>query len=79
MARLKGVEDKPPLIARVAFLLARRSLGRVPRPLRIRALAPHLVAGFGQMERAEAKSRSVPPSLVKLAQVRVATRVGCPF
>lgn len=79
MARLKGVEEKPPLLARVAFFMARRALGRVPRPLRIRALAPHVLTGYGQMETAQGKSRSVPLHLVKLAQVRVATRVGCPF
>lgn len=79
MARLKGVEEKPPFLVRVAFFFARRALGRVPRPLRIRALAPHLVTGYGQMETAQGKSRSVPPALVKLAQVRVASRVGCPF
>lgn len=79
MARLTGVERGGGLLARLAFFLTRRRLGRVPRPLRIVALHPRLLMGYGQMELAQDKAASLPPALKKLAQVRVAMRVGCPF
>lgn len=79
MARLAGVEKEPSLLARIAFRLARRRLGRVPRPLRLHALSSSLLLGFGQMERAQEKSRRLPESLTSLGQIRVAMRVGCPF
>lgn len=79
MARVAGVEKNPSLLARIVFRLARRSVGRVPRPLRLHALSSSLLMGYGQMERAQEKSQRLPKSLTRLGQVRVAMRVGCPF
>lgn len=79
MARIIGVEERPSLLARIAFFLCRRELGRVTRPLRIHALASRLLVGYGQMEEAQRKSRRLPAALKRLGQVRVAMRVGCPF
>ena len=79
MARIPGVEGGGGPMARLIFFLVRRRLGRVPRPLRIVALHPELLMGYGQMERAQERARRVPLPLKRLAQVRVAMRVGCPF
>ena len=79
MARLEGAGQQPSLLARAAFFAARRRLGRVPRPLRIQALAPRVLTGSGQMEMAQGKMDRMPAPLVRLGQLRVATHVGCPF
>lgn len=79
MARLMGIERGGSLLARIIFFFTRRRVGHVPRPVRIRALRPRLLMGYGQMELAHEKSNRVPPALKKLGQVRVAMRVGCPF
>jgi hypothetical protein len=78
MARLRGVERKPSLLVRLVFFLARRRLGHVPRPLRIRALRPGLLVAGSMMDLAS-EPRTLRGPVVKLAQVRVAMRVGCPF
>lgn len=79
MPRLIGVEKPGPSLAAVVFAVVRRRLGRVVRPLRIHALSPANLRGYALMESAQESARSVPPALRKLAQVRVATRIGCPF
>lgn len=79
MARIKGVESGGGLLARFVFWASRRRTGRVLRPLRILALHPRLLAGYGPMELAQQAAKALPKSLVGLAQVRVAMRVGCPF
>lgn len=79
MARIPGVERGGGLLARFVFWATRRKVGRVIRPVRIFALRPRLLWGYGQMELAQEASRTLPPGLVPLAQVRVAMRVGCPF
>ena len=79
MARIPGVERGGGPLTRLIFLLVRRRLGRVPRPLRIAALQPRVLLGHGLMEQAQEKAREVASSVKRLAQVRVAMRVGCPF
>ncbi len=79
MARLQGIQKAGSLLTRLVFFLVRRRLGRVPRPLRIHALAPRILTGYGQMEMAQEKARRVSAELKKLGQVRIAMRVGCPF
>lgn len=79
MARLPGVTEGGSWLTRLIFHFVRRRLGRVPRPLRIRALAPPILRGYVRMEAAQEKAGSVAPALKKLAQVRTAMRVGCPF
>jgi len=64
---------------RVAYALARRTVGRVPEPLTILAHHPRLLRGFGHMEMAQKAARSVPAPLKILGQIRVAMRIGCPF
>ncbi len=79
MARLEGV-DRPGLsFARLVFFMVRRKIGRVVRPIRLHALSPRNLRGYAMMEGAQESANGVPRQLKKLAQVRVATRVGCPF
>ncbi|HEY3244654.1 MAG TPA: hypothetical protein VGM03_15035, partial [Phycisphaerae bacterium] len=66
-------------LARLAFFLTRRKLGRVVKPVRIYALHSRLLRGYAQMELAQAAAQRVPGRIKSLASVRVALRVGCPF
>jgi len=79
MARIDGVESGGSLLARVAFFLTRRKIGRVVKPVRIHALHTRLLSGYGQMELAQEKASLLPSGLKSLACVRVAQRIGCPF
>ena len=79
MARITGVEEGGSLLARLAFWMSRRKLGRVIRPLRVHALHGRLLAGYGGMEQAPAKADLLPADTKTLANVLVAMRVGCPF
>ena len=79
MARVSGVEKPGASFAAVVFAMVRRKLGRVVRPLRVHALSPASLRGYALMEGAQESARAVPVDLRKLAQVRTALRVGCPF
>lgn len=79
MARISGVEDPGLSIAALVFAAVKRKLGKVVRPLRIHALSPGVLRGYAFMESGQERATSVPRGLKKLAQVRVAMRVGCPF
>jgi hypothetical protein len=79
MARIAGAAEGPGLLGRFIFRAVRKRLGRVPVPLRIAALQPPLLVGVGLMESGQQKASALPVALKRLAQVRVATRVGCPF
>ncbi len=79
MARIEGVTEGGSLLARLAFWVSRRKLGRVVKPVRVHALHTRLLQGFGAMEQAQGKAASVPATTKLLAEVLVAMRVGCPF
>lgn len=79
MARLNGVEHPGWSFAGLVFAAVRRKLGRVIRPLRIHALNPTTFRGHALMEWSQESARELPYSLKRLVQVRVGTRVGCPF
>lgn len=79
MPRIHGLTRGGSLLARAAFFLSRRKLGRVIRPVRVHALHPRLLLGYGGMETAQGKARRLPPTVKALAQIRVAMRIGCPF
>ena len=78
MVRLEAPQ-RPGLMARIAFFFSRRRFGRVLEPLAVAAHNRKVIRGYGQMELAQEAARSVPKSLKLLAQMRAATRVGCPF
>ncbi len=79
MARIRGVEQGGSLLARAAFWMTRRKVGKVIRPVRVHALHTRLLTGYGQMEMAQEKARRLPAALKSLVHVRVAMRIGCPF
>ena len=79
MARIAGVTKGGSLLARFAFFLTRRKIGRVIAPVRLHALHGRILMGYGQMETAQEKAVSVPATVKALAQIRIAMRIGCPF
>jgi hypothetical protein len=80
MARIEGVDaKKAPLLVRLAYWFCRRKVGRVVEPVRIHAHHTRLLRGLAGMEMAQEAARTVDPLVKTLAQVRAATRIGCPF
>lgn len=79
MARLTGVDAPGLSLTSIIFAAVRRKLTRVPRPVRIHALNPPIIRGYAFMEGAQESAGSVPRQLKKLAQIRAATRICCPF
>ena len=61
------------------YSLTRRKLGKVVMPVQVTAHHPKLLRGYIQMERSQAASKLVDRKLKALAELRVATLVGCPF
>ena len=78
MARLQGAEPKG-LFTRIVYALTKRKVGRVVMPVQLVAHHPKLLWGYGQMEQSLASSHLVDDILKNLAQLHVATLVGCPF
>ena len=79
MSRLSGVEKPGVSLTAIIFRAVRKRLGRVPRPLRVHALSPPNLRGYAFMEAGQEGGSTLPTALKTLAQVRVATRIGCPF
>jgi len=61
------------------YWLTKRRLGRLIMPVQVTAHHPTILWGYGQMEQAQAGSKLVDGRLKWLAELRVATLVGCPF
>jgi hypothetical protein len=84
MARIEGADPKRQgwlsgLLTRIVYRMTKRKLGRIVEPLKITALHSKLLWGYGQMEQSLAASKLFDAGLKHLAEVRVATLVGCPF
>jgi len=84
MARISGASASQGgpvrrLFVGMVYTLTRRRLGRVIMPVQVTAHHPKLLWGYGQMEQSQATSKLVDPKLKGLAELRVATLVGCPF
>ena len=84
MARILGADPNrqslwPGLFTRLVYALTRRKVGRVVMPVQVTAHHSRLLWGYGQMEQSFASSHLVDETLKNLAQLRVATLVGCPF
>lgn len=67
------------LFVRIIYSLTRRKLGRVVMPVQVTAHHAKILWGYGQMEQSFLSSKLVDARLKGLAQLRVATLVGCPF
>jgi hypothetical protein len=79
VARVEGVQRPGLSFAGALFAIVKRKLGKVPTPLRITALNPTILRGYAFMESAQESARRLPKGIKVLAQLRVATRIGCPF
>ena len=84
MKRISGADPKQQgllraLFTRVVYAVTRRKLGHIVMPVQVAAHHPRLLWGYGQMEQSLGASHLVDAALKDLAQLRVATLVGCPF
>jgi len=84
MARVPGaLRNRGGLIRRMfvgmVYWLTQRRLGHVIMPIQVTAHHPKILWGYGQMEQSQASSKLVDHKLKGLAELRVATLVGCPF
>jgi len=84
MARIGGADPNEQgflqsLFTRIIYRLVKRKVGRVVTPVKIAAHHGKILWGYGQMEQSMLSSHLVDSALKDLAQVRVATLVGCPF
>jgi hypothetical protein len=84
MARIEGADPGKQgmfqgMFTRIIYSMTKRKVGRVVMPVRIAAHHAKLLWGYGQMEQSLVSSRLVDEALKNLAEVRVATLVGCPF
>ena len=84
MARIAGASANSGgpfrrLFVRGLYSLTQRRLGRLIMPVQVTAHHPTILWGYGQMERSQASSKLVDAKLKALAELRVATLVGCPF
>jgi len=80
MARIAGVElARANPFVRLVYFMTKRRLGKVIAPIKIFAHHSRLLRGVVHMELAQAAAKTIDPQLKALAQIRVATLVGCPF
>jgi hypothetical protein len=84
MARISGAPvNRGGLLRRlfvgVVYRLTRHRLGRVIMPIQVTAHHPKIFWGYLQMEQSQMGSKLIEAKLKGLAQLRVATLVGCPF
>jgi hypothetical protein len=84
MARISGASrNQGGLIRRLmvgtVYFLTQRRLGRVIMPIQVTAHHPRIFWGYLQMEQSQMGSKLIDAKLKGLAELRVATLVGCPF
>ena len=86
MTRMNGVEPhQAGWYTRLVYWLVRRKVrkitgsSRLVGPVKVTAHHPRLLKAYGQMEMGQAAATSVPAAVKALADLKVATLVGCPF
>lgn len=80
MSRMNGVESKhAPWHVRVIYWFAKRRLGRVPEGAKIRAHDPRLLRQGLRMDLYVESKGTVAARLKRLAMLKTAMLVGCPF
>jgi hypothetical protein len=84
MARISGAPANQGsllrrLFVRIVYALTRRRLGHLIMPVQVTAHHAKVFWGYIQMEQSQASSKLIDPKLKGLAELRVATLVGCPF
>jgi hypothetical protein len=84
MARINGAPSNQGsplrrLFVGLVYLVTRRRLGHVIMPVQVTAHHSRIFWGYLQMEQSQMSAKLVDPRLKGLAELRVATLVGCPF
>ena len=84
MARIPGASSQQGGLIRrlfvgIVYSLTQRRLGKVIMPIQVTAHHPKLLWGYVQMEQSQSGSKLIDAKLKGLAELRVATLVGCPF
>ena len=84
MARIHGAPSNQGgpfrrLFVSLVYSITRRRVGRVVMPVQVAAHHGRVFWGYLQMEQSQLGSKLVDPKLKALAELRVATLVGCPF
>jgi hypothetical protein len=84
MARISGASPNQGgqlrrLFLNIVYSLTKRRLGHVIMPIQVTAHHPRVFWGYLQMEQSQMGSKLVDHKLKGLAELRVATLVGCPF
>jgi len=84
MARIPGAPSNQGspirrLFVGMVYFLTKRRLGRVIMPIQVTAHHPQIFWGYMQMEKSQMGAKLVDHKLKGLAELRVATLVGCPF
>ena len=67
------------LFTRLVYRLTKKKLGHVAGPAQVIAHHTRILWGYGQMEQSLSGATLVKAELKHLAEMRVATLVGCPF
>ena len=84
MARIPGAPQNQGGLLRRLFVslvywLTKRRLGRVIMPIQVTAHHSKIFWGYLQMEQSQMSAKLIDHKLKGLAELRVATLVGCPF
>ncbi len=84
MARISGAPANQGSLLRrlfvgIVYALTRSRLGHLIMPVQVTAHHAKVFWGYIQMEQSQASSKLIDPKLKGLAELRVATLVGCPF
>lgn len=78
MARIKG-RNAQGWFGHIVYWQCKRLFSRVPSSVRLLAHHQRVFTGTMVMERALAGANTLPVRLKTLVELRVASRVGCPF
>ena len=84
MARIPGAPSNQGgplrrLFVSLVYALTKRRLGHVIMPIQVTAHHPKIFWGYLQMEQSQMGAKLIDHKLKGLAELRVATLVGCPF
>ncbi|HET6176900.1 MAG TPA: hypothetical protein VFE61_08215 [Candidatus Sulfotelmatobacter sp.] len=84
MARISGAPRNQGGLLRRLFVgtvysLTKRRLGRIVMPIQVTAHHSRIFWGYLQMEQSQMGAKLIDHKLKGLAELRVATLVGCPF
>jgi hypothetical protein len=80
MPRINGVEPKQaPWHVRLIYWLAKRKFGHVPEGRKILAHDPRLLRQYVRMSAYSEAKGELAPRLRRLAMLKTAMLVGCPF